>query len=64
MTNPFALTTIALTDEQTAIYDGGDDLGRDEMMRPVLAYARQVLAESGEPVLVETSDGIAIEFLQ
>ena len=56
--------TITLTTEQTAIYDGGDERAAREMMREVLVQARAALAATGEPITVETADGIVIEVVQ
>jgi hypothetical protein len=58
------MTTITLTAEQTAIYDGGDDRAERDMMRAVVANARDMLIQTGQPVTIETDDGIVVEFVQ
>ena len=56
--------TITLTDEQTATYDAGDERDAREMLAPIIAKARATMAETGEPVTIETADGITIEIVQ
>ena len=58
------MTTITLTAEQTAIYDGGDDRAEREMMREIIRDARDMLIQTGQPVTIETDDGIVVEIVQ
>ena len=57
------MTTITLSAAQTAIYDGDDESAERDMMRAVVRAARDMLAQTGEPVTIETDDGIAVHFV-
>jgi|GEM_PF-3081749 len=58
------MTTITLTAEQTAIYDGDDESAARDMMRAVVRNARDMLTQTAEPVTIETDDGIVVEFVE
>jgi hypothetical protein len=58
------MTTITLTAEQTAIYDGGDESAARDMLRAIVDNARCILTETSAPVTIETDDGIVVEIVQ
>ena len=57
------MTTLSMTAEQTAIYDGGDEAAARTMIDAVMGEAR-ARAANGEAVTVETADGVVIEIVQ
>jgi len=55
------MKAITMTEEQTVIYDEGDDAEILSLLRDLRAEAQRLAEATGETVEIYTADGIVVE---